>query len=357
MVLGDPGLEDRAKKRGRFGEEDLEAFERMKRALAELAGRRLRYLEDHATLLADLASAPPAFVLNFCDTGYRNRAHLELHLPAYLDLLGVPYSGAPPACLALCYDKAAVRAIAAGLGVPVPEETFLRPGEPLEAGVPQDFPALVKPNRGDGSVGITQQAVASTAEEARACIERLRAADPDAEILVQEYLEGAELGIGLIGNPSAAAGESSADGFTVLPPLEVDYSRLPAHLPPILSYESKADPDSPYYTEIGYRRATLPAEALDRLTRWSKLLFTRLGCRDYARFDYRAGSDGRIHLLEVNPNPAWCWDGKMAIMASFENRSYPDLLRLILEAAEARHTSRRGIRSSQRRSKTSLSRS
>ena len=336
MVLGDPRLADRAKKRGRFGEEDVEAFERMKRALVELPGRSFRYLDDHRTLLADLASAPPELVLNFCDTGFHNQAHHELHVPAYLELLDIPYSGAPPATLALCYDKAAVRAIAAGLGVPVPEETFLGPGEPAEQALPDRYPLLVKPNRGDGSVGITQNAVARTAEEARAAIERLRAADPEAESLIQEYLEGAEYGIGLIGNPTPARGGGPDDGFTVLPPLEVDFSRLPDHLPPILSYESKADPDSPYFTDIAYHRANLPLEDLDRLVHWSKLLVTRLGCRDYARIDFRADADGALRLLEVNPNPAWCWDGKMAIMAAFEGRSYPDLLRLILEVAEAR---------------------
>lgn len=336
VVLGDPRLADPAKIRGLFAAEDHDAFARMKAALGRIGeahGYRFRFLDDHERLLAELTAAPPAFVLNFCDTGFRNRAALELHVPALLELLGVPYSGAPPECLALCYDKAAVRAIAADLGVPVPEERFVPPDEPVEAGVPERFPALIKPNRGDGSVGITRRAVVRTEAEALDYLNGLRRDDPRREILVQEYLEGTEYGIGLVGNPPAGEGTG---GFTVLPPMEVDFTGLPEGLPPILSYESKADPDSPYYTRIGYRRAGLDPDELARLVGWSERLFDRLGCRDYARFDFRAGADGRVRLLEVNPNPAWCWDGKMAFMVGFDGGEYDELLRRIVEASQAR---------------------
>jgi hypothetical protein len=66
------------------------------------------------------------------------------------------------------------------------------------------------------------------------------------------------------------------------------------------------------------------------------LLFQRLGCRDYARFDFRADPEGRPKLLEVNPNPGWCWDGKLNLMAELAGWSYPDLLRRILEVAQER---------------------
>lgn len=339
VVLGDPRLPDSGKIRGLFAAEDHDAFARMREALtrvAEARGQSLRFLDDHERLVAELTASPPALVLNFCDTGFRNRASLELHVPALLELLEVPYSGAPPECLALCYDKGAVRGIAAALGVPVPAERFLRPDEPLEAGVPDRFPALLKPNRGDGSVGITQRAVVRSEAEALDYLAWLRREEPGREILVQEYLEGTEYGIGLVGNPRRPDEAPGTHGFTVLPPMEVDFGDLPEGLPPILSYESKADPDSPYYTRIGYRRAELPPDELARMVRWSEILFARLGCRDYARFDFRAGADGTARLLEVNPNPAWCWDGKMAFMVAFDGGTYDDLLRLILEAAEAR---------------------
>jgi D-alanine-D-alanine ligase len=123
----------------------------------------------------------------------------------------------------------------------------------------------------------------------------------------------------------------------VLPPLEVDYSKLPPGLPPILSYESKWHPDSPYWTEIACREATnLDPDSMRRLFDYSSALFERLGCRDYARFDFRCDAQGTIKLLEVNPNPGWCWDGKLNFMAGYAGLRYSDLLRLILEAAQER---------------------
>ncbi len=336
VVLGDPRLGDRGKVSGRFAAEDLEAFARLKAALAELAEYRFRFLDDHRTLLADLAADPPAFALNFCDTGFRNEAHFELHVAALLELLGVPYSGSPPATLALAYDKALVRALAAELGVPVPAERFVRPSEALAAAIPERYPALVKPNRGDGSIGITRRALVRDEAEARAYLEELRRAVPEREILVQEYLPGTEYGVGLIGNPVAGRRPASAAGFTVLPLMEVDFGGLPEGFAPILSYESKADPSSPYYSRIAFREARVDDDRRRSLVEWSVRLFERLGCRDYARFDFRTGADGVVRLLEVNPNPAWCWDGKLAYMTGFAGRDYPDLLARILDAARRR---------------------
>ena len=84
----------------------------------------------------------------------------------------------------------------------------------------------------------------------------------------------------------------------------------------------------------------LDEETQRKLLDYSNLLFERLGCRDYARFDFRCDDQGVIKLLEVNPNPGWCWDGKFNLMASFAGLRYADLLRLILEAAQERITVR-----------------
>jgi D-alanine-D-alanine ligase len=65
----------------------------------------------------------------------------------------------------------------------------------------------------------------------------------------------------------------------------------------------------------------------------ARRLFARLGCRDYARFDFRCAVDGEAKLMEVNPNPAWANDGKLAFMAGFAGIAYRDMLKMILDAA------------------------
>ena len=266
-------------------------------------------------------------MLNLCDEGYNNDALKELHVPALLELLDIPYTGAGPACLGLCYDKALVRAAAAALDIGVPLETYCGPDDNA-ATIPSVFPAFLKPVFGDSSIGITAKSVVNNAGEAVAYLGWLRETFHGQPILVQEYLPGCEYSVGIIGNPGRS--------HTVLPVLEVDYAGLPKGLPPILAYESKWDPLSPYWNDLRYCESRAPEELQRNMIDGSLALFERLGCRDYARFDFRCDADGVPKLLEVNPNPGWCWDGKLNLMAEFAGLGYSDLLRMILEVAEAR---------------------
>lgn len=324
VLTGDPRLPDATKRDQRYNEEDFATHRAMREALESFSGYRFTFFDDHAALLDRFREDPPDLVLNFCDTGFRNLATQELHVPALLEVLGIPYSGASPACMAICYDKQIVRLVAEALGIPVPREAYLPAGQPPDA-LPDIYPALIKPNHGDGSVGIRMDAVVRSRAEAEACIARVRAELPGRALLIQEYLPGPEYGVGLIGNPDT--------GLTALPALEVDFSGLPAGLNPILSFESKALPDSPYWTEIRFRRAAADERLLADLAGHARRLFARLGCRDYARFDFRCAADGVPRLMEVNPNPAWANDGKLAFMAGFAGIAYPDMLKMILDAA------------------------
>jgi D-alanine-D-alanine ligase len=327
VVLGDPRLPDPVKRDGRWNEEDVETIERLKAALQELPDYRFRFLDNHASLYPELRTNRPHFVLNFCDEGFNNDAFMEMHVPAVLEMLDIPYSGAGPACLGLCYNKSLVRGVAQAIDVPVPAETYFN-SDDLAATIPSVFPALIKPNFGDSSIGITKDAVVHTWEEAITCLGRLREEMPRCPILIQEFLTGAEYSIGIIGNPGL--------GYRVLPPLEVDYSRLDPVLPRLLPYESKWVPDSPYWSQISYREARLDEETRRKIIDYANILFERLGCRDYARFDFRADAEGEIKLLEVNPNPGWCWDGKLNLMAQMAGLRYSDLLKLVIEAAQDR---------------------
>ena len=332
VVLGDPRLPDAVKRNGQFNEEDIETIRRLKEALAELPGYQFRYLDNHASLVTEFRANPPQMVLNLCDEGFYNDAFMELHLPAILEMLRIPYTGAGPTCLGLCYNKSLVRAIAAALDVPVPLETYYDPDDQA-ATLPSAFPALVKPNYGDSSIGIRQNAVAGSPEELWGYLEELRVELPGRSVLIQEFLTGPEYSVAIVGNPGLT--------FRNLPPLEVDYTGLDPGLPPILGYESKWIPDSPYWTQIKYHEARIDEEVRRRLFDYSNKLFERLDCRDYARFDFRTDADGEIKLLEVNPNPGWCWDGKLNFMATFAGLRYAELLELILDAAQERIASRK----------------
>lgn len=328
VLLGDPRLPDAYKRDDQFNPEDLQNVEVLKQSLSELSGYHFTYFDDHPQLLSYLLADPPDLVLNLCDTGYRNDALRELHIPALLELLDIPCTGAGPEGIALVYDKGIVRAVAGAHGVPVPFEVYLDPGRALDPATAA-FPALIKPACADGSLGITRNAVVRGPDEAAPYLEWLHRELPDRAVLVQEFLAGNEYSIGLVGNPP--------QDFTVLPPLEVDYSGLDPSLPRILGYESKALPDSPYWTDIKYRYAeTLPEDTHARMVEHCKLLFARLQCRDYARFDFRADVEGTVKLMEVNTNPAWAHDAKLNLMAGFGGMSHGQLLGLILEAAKRR---------------------
>jgi D-alanine-D-alanine ligase len=328
VVTGDHKAQDPTKKGAAYGPEDLKAHDAMVAALQSLGRFEITVCNDHSRLFEQLGAEHPDLVVNFCDTGVFNRPSRELNLPAWLELHDIPYTGATPQAMVICFDKQIVRLVAEALQIEVPGERFLPAGAPRDT-LPVFYPALLKPNAADGSVGITKDAVVHNEAEARAYLAFLDRELPGRDILWQEYLPGPEFGLGLIGNPDGTA----EGGFTVLPPLEVDFSGLPQGANPILSFESKVDPESPYWTEIKFREAQLDPATLKRMEGAARLLFRRFGLQDYGRFDFRCAVDGRPKLMEVNPNPAWANDAKLAIMAGFAGLSYPQMLEMIVDAA------------------------
>ncbi|MFV8835038.1 D-alanine--D-alanine ligase [Aquisalimonas sp.] len=330
VLSGDPELPYSYGVDGRFSQEDRVAAETAVTTVNALDGYSAVALNNHSALLDTLRRVPPDLALNFCDTGYRNLLHHEPNVPALLELLEIPYTGAPSGSMAVCADKALVRLLAASHGIPVPNETVVDlHADPLA--LPALYPAMIKPNDGCGSLGVSPRSVVHDAAEALACLHHLagEATTPRPRALIQDFLTGTEYTLGLVGNPGT--------GLTVLPLLEIDYSRLDPSLPPILSYGSKCDPDSPYWQALRFRRAELDAGTEAAMVEQAIWLFERLGLRDYARIDFRAGADGVPRLLDANFNPSWNPDGKLAIMAGWGGHSYGDLLRMILEAARRRY--------------------
>lgn len=330
VLLGDPKKPDPLKPCKIFDEDDLYTIDQLKSALKLLEDEyRFIYLDSHENLVQELIKLKGKIelVFNLCDEGYFNDPTKELHIPAILEMLGIPYTGAGPRSLAYCYDKSLVRGIAKEMGVPVPKAIFIKPQDTTFE-IPFSFPAIVKPNFGDASFGITQNSVVNSPEEVVNAISEIRERfGYDKPILVEEFLQGKEISVGIIGN--------LPDAYTVLPLIEKDYSQLPPELPKICGYEAKWLPDSPYWN-LKTIPASLSEDIEKFIVEWCLRLFERFECRDYCRFDWRLDSEGTPKLLEVNPNPGWCWDGHIAEMAKIAGYSYSEMLRLILRAAEIR---------------------
>jgi D-alanine-D-alanine ligase len=216
------------------------------------------------------------------------------------------------------------------MGIPTPKAFFIKSGD-TSFEVPFEFPMLIKPNFGDSSFGITQRNVVYSIEKTLNVISEIRdKLGYDKPILIEEFLPGKDLSVGIIGN--------FPDSYTVLPIIEEDYSELPPELPRICGYEAKWLQDSPYW-KIKSIPAELSVETERFIIDCSLRLFERLGCKDYARLDWRLTSEGEPKLLEVNPNPGWCWDGHLAKMAKIKNISYSDMLLMILKESEKRFKS------------------
>ena len=329
VILGDPAKPDPLKPLCVFDDDDFYTIDQLKNALRELNKYQITYLNNHDSLYNDLVKLKPKidFILNLCDEGYYNDARKELHIPSLLEVLDCPYTGSGPQCLAFCYDKSLVRGIAMEMQVPVPHAFFIKPQDDTFE-LPFGFPVIVKPNFGDSSFGITQRSVASTIEEIVNAIAEIREKfGYEKPILVEEFLTGKDLTVGIIGN--------LPESYTVLPVIEEDYSALPPELPRICGYEAKWLPDSPYRNCTSIP-ANLPESTEKFIIECCLKLFERLDCRDYCRFDWRLDSKGNPKLLEVNPNPGWCWDGHLAKMAKLAGMPYSEMLGAILQAAEER---------------------
>lgn len=329
VILGDPSKPDPLKPFSVFDDDDFYTVDQLKSALRELDGCHFMYLDNHDTLIQDLAKLKKKvnLVFNLCDEGFYNNARDELHIPSLLEILGLPYTGSGPQCLAFCYDKSLVRGIAKEMGISVPEAIFIKP-EDSAYELPFAFPVIVKPNFGDSSFGITQRSVATNINELVNALSEIREKfGYDKPVLVEEFLSGKDLSVGIIGNPP--------EDYTVFPIIEEDYSMLPDGLPRICGYEAKWLPDSPYW-DIKSIPAELPEETKRLIIEWCLKLFERLECKDYCRFDWRLDAEGNPRLLEVNPNPGWCWDGHLAKMAKIANMSYAEMLKNILRAVSMR---------------------
>ena len=331
VLLGDANFPDKIKPNSTFDKDDLTAIEKLKEALNKLTEYKFTYLANHKTLITDLNKfkGKQCLVLNLCDEGYQNLSEKELHIPALLEIFDLPYSGSSPQCLANCYDKSLIRGIAKEMNIPVAQGFLINPEDNIYEINNISFPVIAKPNFADGSFGITKNNVANNIIELNDAISTIRNEfGYNKPILVEEFLSGKEITVGIIGNPP--------ENYYVLPLIEEDYSELPSELPKICGYEAKWIEDSPYFNKLKSVKADISEEISQSIIAWSLKLSERLNCNDYCRFDWRMDIDEVPKLLEINPNPGWCWDGHLAKMSAIAGINYSEMLRKIITATEQR---------------------
>lgn len=191
-------------------------------------------------------------------------------------------------------------------------------------------------------LGITAKNVCYRLEEVEVAIEQIRNVFYiTGPLLIQEFLTGRDVNAGVM--ERVVAGGGANDGgvvdasmakkeIWVLPITEEDYSKVPEELPKICGFESKWDESSPYF-QIITRPTTLSASIQCKIGEMTKLLFSRLECHDYARFDWRLDAHGNPRFLEANPNCGWCWDGHLPKTAALSGVSYARFFDMIMQSA------------------------
>jgi D-alanine-D-alanine ligase len=295
---------------------------------------------DLASLRARLAELDVECAFNLCESLVGD-ARLESAVPLVLELLGLPFTGSPPEVLSFALRKDRVKQRLQEAGIPTPAGRVLaRPDDPCDL----PFPLIVKPVREDGSVGISRSSVVRERGELVSAVERV-VADFRQPALVEEYIDGREFNVAMLGHPTPR----------VLPLSEIDFTGLPEGLPRIVSYDAKWSSGS--VDDLGtvpVIHPSLPTAVAARVRRAAADAFRAVGVRDYGRVDVRLASNGMPYVVDVNPNCDLSAQAGLARAAAAVGIDYRALVGLLVRYALRRRragefTARMAARSSGRR--------
>jgi len=268
-----------------------------------------------------LETAMPDIVFNIAE-GRSGRSR-EAQIPAILEYYEVPYTGSDAATLSVSLDKAMTKRIVQSCGIETPAFCVISNGT-LELPCDLPFPALVKPNAEGSSKGVSDDCVAKDIPRLYELVDRL-ARDCTGDLLVEQYIDGREFTVGIIGN---------GHGIRVFEPMEIIYRKLRGDYK-IYSYEVKQN----YRDYISYKcPPDLPSELITKMKRDAETVYETLGCRDFARVDFRLSEDERIFFIEINPLPGLAPDySDFPMLADYNGINYDNLIRAILNCALKRY--------------------
>lgn len=251
---------------------------------------RLGVSRDPRVLLDHLAKSPPDAVFNLFE-GTADQTDNEVTVAGLLDWLRIPYTGSPFPALCLARDKVRAKHLFQGAGLPTPG--FVVVDDLPLPDLSLDWPVIVKPATQDASVGLDQGSVVKNrgALEARTALLLERYGPP---VMIEQFVRGRELNVALVETPE----------LRPLPISEILFLDEDPERWPIVTYEAKWAPESRdcVLTPPQYPAAVQPALA-EKLVALATRAFRLVGCRDYARCDFRVDASGQPFLLEVNPNP------------------------------------------------------
>lgn len=267
-----------------------------------------------------LAKIAPKFVFNLCEE-INGRSELEMCVAGLLDLMGIPYTGSGPIALGLALNKFHTKQVLRAAGLPSARGYLHSPGTKPSKRCTR-FPVIVKPAHEDASLGINAGSVCHDNEHLENQVEYIHSVYQQ-DALVEEYLDGREFNVSIIGIEPE-----------VLAISEIDFGGLPDDEPRIVSYRAKWDEESSVY---GGTTPICPAQISKRLEKRIKEIAIRsyraVGCRDYARVDMRTDARGNPHVLEVNPNPDISPKAGFARAAGAAGYSYTEMVLRITRCA------------------------
>jgi D-alanine-D-alanine ligase len=239
------------------------------------------------------------------------------HVPAMLEMAGVPYTGSDPLGHALALDKVITKDLLRQAGIPTPNYCVMRNGDDSATGV--RFPVIVKPRHESASFGLRMVTEPEGLRDAfNAIVQRYQQG-----ALVEEYIEGREVCVALLGN--------GAD-IEVLPFVEQDFGVRSERL---MTWEDKSHTGTVQPQKIC--PANTSSELAGRLREISLATFHACHCRDYARVDIRIDQDGNPYVLEINSMASLAPTGSYVMAARAAGYTMDSLITRILEVAAARY--------------------
>ena len=281
--------------------------------------------DDLKRMVTSLGRHQPDLVFNLLET-FSNRPFLgDVGIAGVLELLDIPYTGAGPGGLYISGDKGLTKKLLAWESLPFPDFAVFSEDDELETGGHLRMPLFVKPLRNDASLGIGTNSLVENTRDMLERIATIQRKFKDA-VLVEEYIEGREFYVGLLGNRPPE----------VFPPIEMDFSGLPEGAPRVLDAKAKWSKRSPEYKGTKAVMPELTDELRARLQKVSLAAFRALRVCDYGRVDLRLTEANEIYVIEVNASCYLERDSEFAAAAAAAGIDYTTLVNRIAALAMER---------------------